>query len=191
MSGSWIQTYTGRAINPLDPSPADICIEDIAHALSLLCRFGGHVREFYSVAEHSVRASYEVAPEHALWALLHDSSEAYMVDFPRPLKHSTVGKEYREVENHLMKVICERFGLPKDEPTEVKRADNALLNTEQRDLMGPQVHPWNSNDLAEPLSNIIAPWSSRVAEVFFLRRFYALTSPESWARNLEFACSRA
>lgn len=186
MSGCWLQTFSGKAVFPLQPRIEDICIDDIAHALSLLCRFGGHVKKFYSVAEHCVRASYEVPLEHALWALLHDASEAYLIDLPRPLKHDPdTGRTYRAAESRLMRVICQRFGLPEQEPAEVKQADNRLLNTEQRDLMGPQVMPWSVNDLAPALSRKIEPWSSDMAEELFLRRFYALSSPDYWATSLE------
>src|SRR5438128_12538670 len=85
LRGDWMQTYTGRAFYPLDPRLDDICIEDIAHALSMLCRYGGQCQEFYSVAEHSVLMSYAVNPQHALWALLHDATESYMGDLIRPL----------------------------------------------------------------------------------------------------------
>lgn len=83
--GDWMMTYSGRAFWPLDPRADEIDPLDIAHALSMLCRYGGHVRRFYSVAEHCVLMSHAVAPEHALWALLHDATEAYMVDLPRPI----------------------------------------------------------------------------------------------------------
>src|SRR5271165_7548492 len=84
--GDWIQTYTGRVMYPLDPRPEEINIIDIAHALSNLCRFTGHVRTFYSVAEHSVRVSQHCDPKDALWGLLHDASEAYLADMSRPMK---------------------------------------------------------------------------------------------------------
>src|ERR1019366_6268112 len=82
---SAIRTYTGILFDFEEPEASPIRIEDIAHALSLLCRFAGHCKEFYSVAEHSVRVSYACPEEHALWGLMHDASEAYCVDVPRPL----------------------------------------------------------------------------------------------------------
>src|ERR1019366_9954250 len=80
-----IRTYSGVRFKPLDPDPA-VGISDIAHALANQCRFGGHSSAFYSVAQHSVRVSEICAAEDALWGLLHDASEAYLVDVPAPLK---------------------------------------------------------------------------------------------------------
>jgi hypothetical protein len=107
--GDWMQTYTGRAFWPLAPQADDIDPADIAHALSMLCRYGGHVERFYSVAEHCVLMSYAVPPGYALWALLHDATEAYMGDMVRPLKRSM--PEYQAAEARLSAVICDRFGL--------------------------------------------------------------------------------
>jgi hypothetical protein len=86
--GDWIQTYSGRQFWPLDPRVEDVHLEDIAHALSNVCRYTGHVREFYSVAEHSVHVSWSCEPEDALWGLLHDASEAYLADMARPVKQN-------------------------------------------------------------------------------------------------------
>src|SRR5690242_11754504 len=86
--GDWMQTYTGRRFWPLDPRVDDIDIGDIAHHLSLVCRFAGACREFYSVAQHCVGVSYVCDPKDALWGLLHDAAEAYVGDMVRPLKRS-------------------------------------------------------------------------------------------------------
>src|SRR5690606_29748913 len=94
--GDWMQTFTGRRFWPLDPRPDEICIEDIAHALSMQCRYAGHCLSFYSVAEHSVLLSQHVAEPFRRWALLHDASEAYLVDVPRPIKGDL--SNYRAVE---------------------------------------------------------------------------------------------
>ncbi len=140
-NGDWILTYTGVEFWPIDPRPEDVCIEDIAHALSMQCRYAGHTSQFYSVAEHCVRVTTLVPPEDQLWALLHDASEAYLVDLPRPIKRYTeIGKHYRVAEDALMRVICDRFGLPHEEPPSVKRADQAMLCVEARALL--PVNSW-------------------------------------------------
>lgn len=88
---SWIQTFSGRQFFPLEPRVEDVCIEDIAHGLSNLCRYAGHCECFYSVAQHCLLVSRVVPREHALRGLLHDASEAYLIDVPRPIKHSIGG----------------------------------------------------------------------------------------------------
>lgn len=84
---AWIQTVEGKAFFFLDPKPADFSISMIAHCLARECRWGNHIPEFYSVAEHSVRVSYVCDPEDALWGLLHDASEAFLTDVPTPIKN--------------------------------------------------------------------------------------------------------
>jgi hypothetical protein len=79
----FLGTFSGLRFWPLDPEPEKILIADIAHALAHQCRFGGHASKFYSVSENSVHVSRRCAPEDALWGLLHDASEAYLVELPR------------------------------------------------------------------------------------------------------------
>ena len=137
----WIQTASGRQFWPLDPRPEDLDLGDIAHALSNLCRFGGHCREFYSVAQHSIHVSCEVQPRALKAAgLMHDATEAYLIDLPRPIKDAL--PEYRVAEDRLWRVIAKRYGLPEVLPEEVKEADERMLATEQRDLMAAPPREW-------------------------------------------------
>jgi len=181
--GDWIQTFSNRRFHPIDPRPEEVFIEDIAHSLSQQCRFTGHSQKFYCVSEHSVRVSWEIGRignfKDCLWGLLHDASEAYLCDLSRPIKHhSALGAEYRKIEDRLMAVIAERFGLPLPEPPVVKVADNILLMTEKRDIMGPM--EWEHSkcfvDLSEvkPLGEVIEPWDCARAERLFMIRFRAL-----------------
>jgi hypothetical protein len=173
----WIQTYTGKQFWPLAQREADICVEDIAHALSNLCRYAGHCEQFYSVAQHSVLVSVYCDPADALHGLLHDASEAYLIDMPRPIKRSIGMEAYRDAEGHLQRLIFQRFGLHPDEPPSVKRADNALLRTEQRDLMKPAPVEWQDNREGA-LSLKIVPMAPGVAERLFLARFCELTGAQ-------------
>lgn len=174
----FIETFHGERFQPLAPSLGSIWIEDIAHALSNQCRFSGHCREFYSVAEHSVRVSLLLKEwgedeDVQMWGLLHDASEAYLVDLPTPLKASEFGSEYRRSEERLMAVICERFGLAPPQPRVVHTADSVLLRTEARDLMPNKPEHWKTLDVA-PLAERISPWTPRHAEAAFLNRFHDL-----------------
>lgn len=134
-----------------------------------LCEgYGAH----NSVAEHCVLMSYAVAPEHALWALLHDAAEAYVGDMVRPLKHAMPA--YRAVEDRLMLAICDRFGLDYTCPTEVKAADNRILRDERAALMGPSPLPWLSIENVPALGVEIECWWPPLAEERYLDRLHAL-----------------
>jgi hypothetical protein len=171
--GDWLQVRSGRQFWPLDPRADEIDIDDIAWALSHQCRFSGHVSKFYSVAEHCVRVSYLVPPEDALWALLHDASEAYLIDLPKPLKALPEFAGYRAAEDAVMAAVCERFGLPVEMPETVVRADYVHLCAEARDLM-PELNSWWQR-CAEPLPWTVEPWTAEEARARFLARFGELT----------------
>ena len=166
--GHWITTYTGKKFHFLDPQPDEIDIIDIAHHLSLVCRFVGACREFYSVAEHSVRVAEIVPDEYKLHALLHDASEAYIPDLPRPEKAEI--PKFKLIENVILQAIWDKY-VPNNWRLDlriIKEADNILLATEARDLMD------NTNDWAElpkPLIEIIQPLLSTEAERLFTYRF--------------------
>jgi uncharacterized protein len=170
-NGDWIQLHNGAPFWPLDPRPEEIDIETIAHALSMLCRFGGHATRFYSVAEHSVYVSRMVPPVDALWALLHDATEAYLVDLPRPIKGMLPG--YKAAEDRLMGVIAERFGLTQDMPVSVKDADWRMLFTERDQVMHPSLIPWETK--GKPYDLTITGLPPEAARVAFLTRFEDLT----------------
>lgn len=167
----WMQTFVGVRFRPTNPDIKDISIVDIAHALANQCRYAGHTKEFYSVAEHSVRVSRIVPKEHAFWGLMHDSPEAYLQDMIRPLKMvHPLGDEYLKLEHRLMEVIAQRFKLKLPMPPEIKEADNIMLFTEKRDLMEVQL-PWFDEGKYAPLPEVIKPWSPKQARYEFLYRF--------------------
>lgn len=172
---AWIQVYGGQIFWPLDPQPGDIRIETIAHALSLQCRFCGQIREFYSVASHSIHVSHLCRPEDALWGLLHDASEAYLSDVVRPIKKLPEFAEYRKAEARLMHAVCERFSLPYVEPESIKYADAVALATEVRDLLEPSAVAW-TEILPVPDSIRLVSIPPSMAEQAFLRRFKELTA---------------
>lgn len=148
-----------------------------------MCRFNGHVREFYSVAQHSVYVSKIVPPQHALWGLLHDATEAYLPDVTRPIKGHIEG--FCDIEYRLMHCIADAFDLYGSMPREVKLADVRLLATEQRDLTNTHGLRCPYADTAEPLPFVIKPWAPLTARVIFMQRFRELTNqtPTGVARN--------
>lgn len=129
--GHWTTTYTGGAFSYTDPLVADVNIEDIAWALSNICRWGGHTSRFYSVAQHSILCARKMTPQWALYGLLHDAAEAYIGDISYPLKEH-LGENIRALEAQIESVIAVKFDLtwtPEIEK-EVKIVDDRMLATE-------------------------------------------------------------
>lgn len=174
--GDWKQTYTGKQYWPIDPRPEDVNIEDIAHALSMLCRFGGHCLKFYSVAEHSVHIARWLYPRHgafvALCGLLHDATEAYVVDVPRPLKPFL--SNYKEIEHQNWLAIAASFNLPSKLPSCVKEADFRMLSDEASQNMARCDTEWSTT--TEPLGIELQYWDCEQAELEFLAAFRELSA---------------
>jgi len=169
-AGDWIQTYSGLQFWPLDPRPEEICIEDIAHGLSLLCRFGGQCTSFYSVAEHSCHAANMASSNLSFAALMHDASEAYIADVCRPLKQHM--PDYKAAESKIMDTIGTKFNISPEEFEAVKEVDTRMLATEAITLLkgGPQNWSWNPAEIAYSgfTFKMLAPAK---AEAWFLDMF--------------------
>ena len=174
--GPYIGTYTGKKFYPLDIRESDIDIGDIAHALSNQCRFAGHVKEFYSVAQHCCLVSdyflTDIPLTSSAWrGLLHDASEAYLVDVPRPIKQIANFDTYREIEQKTQRAIYHKFGIyPYEDPTWLHDADNLLLATEARDLMND---PGWCHQMPKA-QMFITGWSPSKAKTEFMKRFNKL-----------------
>ena len=157
-----IRTFTGLYMNVFEPTAEMICIEDIAHALSHQCRFSGHLPEFYSVAQHSHLVCCLVSMEFKLEGLLHDASEAYLMDIPTPIKAQL--PQYKQIENNLMQVIAKKFGFNYPLSKEVKEADKQMLE-----------HEWHYAMLKKKSILPFKCWSSQEAKSVFLESFNSLT----------------
>lgn len=166
--GDWLQVYSGIQFWPLDARPDEVDIIDIAHALSLQCRYAGHVKKFYSVAEHCLHVSMHCPQEFALEGLLHDATEAYLVDMPRPVKNFM--PQYKVAEKALEAVVAERFGLQYPWPAGVMDIDNRILLDEREQLMSVPPIPWGVDGLAM-VGVRVSCLSPSQAEHDFLDRF--------------------
>ena len=165
------ETVSGCIIYPWHPNPVLINIRDIAHALSNICRFGGHCSSFYSVAQHSVLVSQVVSPENALMGLMHDATEAYLSDVVRPLKKGL--PEYSKLEGQWEKAIFSAFGITGDH-AEIKEADNHILSLEIKAFVRSKGEGWPDFSSKRMESPTIVPWTPDVAREKFMQRWLEL-----------------
>lgn len=181
-----IITYTGKAFDLLNPKPKMVCIEDIAHSLAYQCRYTGHTREFYSVAQHCVlMATNSDLPGDSMAKLLHDADEAYIGDIARPWKNLLLVWNYnlainspisvRKFEDKIQKVIGEALGVDLTHSAEVKESDLRMMATEIRDLMpsGFSSEEWGV-DINNSEEKVIVPWSPILSEENFLSTYNSL-----------------
>lgn len=173
MSAARILTASGRYLDLLDPDSYTFDLTEIAQALSRICRFGGHTRRHYSVAQHCVHLSHLVPAEDALAGLLHDAAEAYVGDVTQPLK--ALLPEYRAIEQRIERAILRQFGVAAIPPS-VRRADLVMLATERRELMPATADTWPCLDGVEPLDVMLPGMAPRMAAECYLERFEALRS---------------
>jgi hypothetical protein len=179
--GDWLITFSGKRFYPQDPRAADVDFRDIGHALSLTCRYAGHVRRFYSVAEHSVLMAiwFEARGETELarWALIHDGAEAYIGDMVRPLKRSPELMSFLVVEAMVEMAVFQAAGfrIPTYMPEAVKRADTRIIQDERLALFRPETLAaagWTAK--GEGLGVTIAGHPPHVAEREFATAFARL-----------------
>ena len=158
--------------------PATINISDIAHSLSLICRYNGHCRNFYSVAEHCVHVAAILPDELKLMGLMHDATEAYVGDVCQPLK--SMLPKYKEIENAVEKVIFKKFfkrELTSEEHIAIKAADNKILLKETQEMMPSKGAGWNIWTGANWNTQIdieIECWHPTMAEALFIKRWEEL-----------------
>jgi len=181
-TGYWQLTHTGNRFWPADPRPEEVLLEDVAHALAYQCRFAGHTRNHYSVAQHCVLVSEMCDPRDALSGLLHDAAEAYVVDVPRPVKKLPELAGYLEIEGRVFRAIAARFGIPAELPASVHRADGLIALAEMRDLLPAMRPEWDDQNLVNGRNTAeamalpeVKPWPAAYAKEQYLRRFAELT----------------
>lgn len=129
-----LKTVSGIYVDILEPDPDSLFISDIAHALSYQCRYGGHVNRHYSVAQHSLLC-YQILKAYRLHdrkilltMLMHDATEAYLVDIPRPVKQYL--PEYKIIEQNFNRILAKKFGFFQDFPFIIHEIDDLCLQLE-------------------------------------------------------------
>jgi uncharacterized protein len=184
--GDYIGTYLGGRLYPLDPRIEDIDEREIAHALSMICRFTGHVKFHYSVAQHSILCADLIEIRQGsindqLYCLLHDASEAYICDVSRPVKQYM--SEYKVIEGAIQDVVFKKFGLPDldyETALRVDAADNALLNVEAVTLL--RKADWADKEWAQLIESdgiCINSQSPEAMEKEWLEKLYYLLAMRS------------
>ena len=184
-----VQTYSGRFINVLDIQPGDVDVQDIAHSLSLQCRFNGHCERFYSVAQHCVLGARMLPLGRRLKFLKHDAPEYLTTDIPSPLKPHIEG--FKSIETYVHGKIEEAFGLDAEATSdaEVKEVDMRMLATEFRDVRRKKgdTSVWLSLSGIKPFDFKIRPWSPKKAEREYLRMYRkCIGYMTAWDRVLDF-----
>ena len=162
----FVYTYTGKKFHFLNPHPDEICIEDIAHSLSLKCRFNGHTASFYSVAQHCIQmSSWE--KQYPEWLLFHDAAEAYIGDIATPIKRHF--PEIQEMERQILYVIAEKYNLITPIPFAwIYCVDQRMLATEKRDIL---LHDLKWENLVPyPYEQKILPVKAETVEKMFINR---------------------
>lgn len=184
MSGPAIRTVSGRDVPLMTFGPEHVALKDIAHALAHQCRWGGHTRRFYSIAEHCLLVAALVPTAHRAYALLHDASEAYLGDVVAPLKRSSALAGYREIEARVQTAIYRAVGLDPDAvPETVHAADLVALQIEGRALFDPAIDAAHRTLVVETvpfiLSAVRSTASVKAAWLTAVRQHLELTAPPS------------
>lgn len=172
-----IQLFSGNMFNPLQPDVSKVSIKDIAHALSMQCRYGGHAKFFYSVGEHSVHVSnilrdWGCDTTTQLGGLLHDCDEGLgLPDVPRPVKKSLVG--YREYGERVQQAVFEKYGLGWPMHPSIVVADNSILFLLERKLLMGDIHHdhWRYDGELRECKAVIEGWSPEKSEKNFLDKY--------------------
>jgi hypothetical protein len=177
--GDWVATFlSGCGFFPYDPCPEEVFLEDIAHALSQQCRYGGAVRRHYSIAEHGYLISCVVEqvhpdrPDLAMGGLHHDDEEAYLIDWPRPIKlHLPM---YPLIVDPIHACIADVLDLPLDaiHAPEIKEFDRRIIADERPVVLAPHKRPFS--DVGDPLGVEVRCLSARRAKQLFLDRHFEL-----------------
>ena len=187
--GYYIRTVSARKLYWDHVEDHDYSIADIAHATAARVRWTGHVKRvkghFWSIGQHSclvhdiVAAMKTATVSKRKQALIHDAAEAYMPDFPSPLKwwmRSCGNDELFKLENRVDAAICKHFDIQYPWAPEIKEADLVALATENRDFM-PDASV-ERNFMPAPMRKKLVPWGTERTMREFLKRWSAILEEE-------------
>lgn len=183
---TFIQTHSGARVSIMDPDPKDITIEDIGWSLAHQCRFAGHCKKFYSVAEHSILVASYLPREIRLEALLHDAAEAYIIDIPSPLKQLL--PDYKIFEKRFERAIRTALDLNyliDDQKNIIKFADKVALATEADNLMR-DTSDWEILEGFNPQGKIFG-YDPYQAYTIFMEKFTDYVEDREYLRQIALA----
>lgn len=187
LDDQWISLLSGGKFNYNKPEESDVTIDDIASALSNVCRFSGHLPRFYSIAQHLVNTSHIVPEELAFTGLMHDTAEAFTNDLPTPLKWAL--PIFKELEGKIESAMSEKFGFHYPYPAEVKEADTIMLMLEKYhvkecDDPWPMYEKYTRDHVAPYLDKVdLDSWQPRRAKREFLERYNDLLERQTTTRS--------
>lgn len=193
MSRPFITTFSGNRFYFDDVESNNICLKDIAVGLARTPRWGGHTRQPFYVAQHSIIHSSLMPEDGQLEGLMHDASEAFMGDMSKPLKYLLPQSEYKAIENRLTKLIWKTFGLsdkydPKDPNGDIKRIDTELLRGEAAFLMPPgtpEADQWESRTSPVRPAHFDVIYSHEEAYRMFILEYWKLKCRQLARRTTE------
>lgn len=178
--GPWQQTASGNQFFLDDPLEEEVDLEDIATALANQCRYNGHVRTFYSVAQHATEIAIWMeadgyGKETCLAGLHHDSAEAYTGDIISQVKYLI--PEFRAMETKVEEVVLRAMGVKLNlyRTAAIKHYDLIALATERRDILNPNLSDNTWGELPKPRVGRLFPWSPAIARVMFLNQHAHIT----------------
>lgn len=172
-NGNWIETFTGAKFYPLGALESEIDVLDIAHSLSNQCRYGGHTSSFYSVAQHSCLVAELVNSKYKMDALLHDATEAYLLDLPKPVKMCM--PDYEKFEEDLREVVCKTFNISYPIPKNVLDMDIVAACIEHENFFSDKFKEFYQTYTSLPIPKMkLDPKTPLQSEKLFLSMYYFL-----------------
>lgn len=166
-----LRTFTGKKFHIFNPKENEVYIKDIAHSLSMTCRFNGHSSVFYSVASHLIIGSKLIKNPFKKEFFGHDFSEAFTGDLISPIKRRS--NEFCKMEKKVEKIIAKKYNFSYPMLKEVKEMDNLMFRMELCYLMNyktKEIFPITKKDFIIMINKTPAQ-----VKVEFMERFNELT----------------